>query len=480
MLFRSEEFTIDKTVPTINVTFDNNNSANGKYYKESRTATITVNEHNFNGSEVQTAITADTATPGVNGWSGGSDVHSATVSFAADGKYSFTVNYTDLAGNPAQVCSVEEFVVDQTKPEIEIFDIVDKSANNGVVAPGVRYSDVNYDVSGVSITYKGAQHGEKAVDGARSNIPNGESIKMADFEHTAKEDDIYTMTAKVTDLAGNFDEKEVTFSVNRFGSNFRFVDDATEKFIGDYYNNEEKTLTIEEINVDTLTHRGITSSHDGDIADLEEGTDYTVKESGGEVSWKRYEYTIKKENFEQEGLYNIMIDSVDRAANEATNKIKNVDIEFIIDKTAPTVVITGVENEGQYRTNERDIMIAAADNAAMKQVEVYVDDNVEEFDAKTIKERKGELPYTLTSSSEWQEIKAVAVDMAGNITDTSKPEGSDGDEEWVSVLITSNIFVQFYRNTPLMIGTIALLIVLAGGIFLILVKKRRKNESAVK
>lgn len=336
-------------------------------------------------------------------------------------------------------------------------------------------SDTNYDVSGVSITYKGAQHDEKAVDGARSNIPNGESIKMADFEHTAKEDDIYTMRAKVTDLAGNFDEKEVTFSVNRFGSNFRFVDDTTEKFIDDYYNNEEKTLTIEEINVDTLTHRGITNSHDGDIADLEEGTDYTVRESGGEVSWKSYEYTIKKENFEQEGLYNITIDSVDRATNEATNKIKNVDIEFIIDKTAPTVVITGIENEGQYRTNERDITIAATDNAAMKQVEVYVDDNVEEFDAKTIKEQKGELPYTLTSSSDWQEIKAVAVDMAGNITDTSNPEGA-GKEEWVSVLITSNVFVQFYRNTPLVIGTIAVLVVLAGGIILILAKKRRKDE----
>ncbi len=471
----AEEFTIDKTVPTINVTFDNNNAANGKYYKESRTATITVNEHNFNGSEVQTAISSNTAAPGVNGWSGGSDVHSATVPFTADGNYSFTVNYTDLAGNPAQVYNVEEFVVDQTKPEIEIFDIVDKSANNGEVAPGVRYSDTNYDVSGVSITYKGAQHDEKAVDGARSNIPNGESIKMADFEHTAKEDDIYTMRAKVTDLAGNFDEKEVTFSVNRFGSNFRFVDDTTEKFIDDYYNNEEKTLTIEEINVDTLTHRGITNSHDGDIADLEEGTDYTVRESGGEVSWKSYEYTIKKENFEQEGLYNITIDSVDRATNEATNKIKNVDIEFIIDKTAPTVVITGIENEGQYRTNERDITIAATDNAAMKQVEVYVDDNVEEFDAKTIKEQKGELPYTLTSSSDWQEIKAVAVDMAGNITDTSNPEGA-GKEEWVSVLITSNVFVQFYRNTPLVIGTIAVLVVLAGGIILILAKKRRKDE----
>lgn len=473
----AEEFTIDKTVPVINVTFDNNNAANGKYYNASRTATITVNEHNFNGSEVQTAITSNSVTPGVNGWSGNGDVHSATVPFTTDGNYSFTVNYTDLAGNAAEVYNVNEFVIDLTKPEIEIFDIVDKSANNGEVAPGVRYSDTNYDVNGVSITYSGAKHSAKAVDGARSSIPNGESIKMADFAHTAETDDVYTMTAKVTDLAGNYDEKEVTFSVNRFGSNFIFSD-ATEAFLTNYYNNEEETLVVEEINVDTLTHRGINNGHDGEVKELKEGTDYTVKESGSEVSWKSYVYTINKENFEKEGLYNITIDSVDRATNEVNNKIKEANIEFVIDKTAPTVVITGIEDEGQYRTNERDITISAADNVAMDHVEVYVDDDerpVELFEADMIQNQKGELPYTLTSSSDWQKIKAVAVDRAGNVTDTSRLENSES-EKWISVLVTSNMFVQFYRNTPLVIGTIVVILALAGIFFLILAKRRKKDE----
>lgn len=472
-----DEFTIDKTAPTINVTFDNNNVANGKYYNAARTATITVNEHNFNGAEVQTAITSNTVTPGVHGWSGGGDVHTASVPFVTDGNYSFTVNYTDLAGNPAQVYNVNEFVIDLTKPEIEIFDIEDKSANNGEVAPGVRYSDTNYDVNGVSITYSGAKHDEKAVDGARTDIPNGESIKMADFEHVEDVDDVYTMTAKVTDLAGNFDEKQVTFSVNRFGSNFIFSDE-TEEFLEDYYNNEEENLVVTEINVDTLTHRGIACGHDGNLTDLEEGTDYSVKESGTEVSWKSYEYTIKKDNFEKEGLYNITIDSVDRATNEVNNKIKEADIEFVIDKTAPTVVITGVENEGQYRANERDITIATTDNVAMERVEVYVDDDknpAESYNVKTIQRQKGELPYTLTSSSNWQEVKAIAVDMAGNVTDTSRPEGSD-EEEWLSVLVTANVFVQFYRNTTLVIGTLIGIVVLGGIIFLILAKRRKDDE----
>lgn len=472
------EFTIDKTVPRLNVSFDNNSVKNGKYYDAARTATITVDEHNFNGSDVNTAITSSTVTPGVHGWSNSGNSHSATVPFTADGDYSFTVNYTDLAGNPAQAYNVDEFTIDQTKPEVEIFDIEDKSANNGEVAPGVRYSDTNHDVNGVSITYSGAKHAEKEVDGARSAIPNGESIKMADFEHTPETDDVYTMVAKVTDLAGNSDEKTVTFSVNRFGSNFLFSED-TEKFLDDYYNNEEEELVVTEINVDTLTHRGITCGHDGDTEDFKEGTEYTVKESGTEVSWKTYEYTIKKNNFEKEGMYNITIDSVDRATNQVNNKIKEADIEFVIDKTAPTVVINGIEDKGQYRTSERDITIATADNMAMDRVELYVDDEkdpTESYNAKTIQREGGELPYTLNSSSDWQEVKAVAIDKAGNVTDTSRPE--DGDKEkWLSVLVTSNVFVQFYRNTPLVIGSVVGLAALIGIIFLILAKRRKQEES---
>lgn len=473
-----EEFTIDKTAPKINVSFDNNDVANGKYYKASRTATITVDEHNFNGSDVKTAITSNTSTPGVHGWSGGGDSHSATVPFTTDGEYSFTVNYTDLAGNAAEVYNVDQFVIDLTKPEIEIFDIEDKSANNGEVAPGVRYSDTNYDVSGVSITYSGAKHSEEAVDGTRASIPNGQSIKMADFPHTVDADDVYTMVAKVTDLAGNSEEKQVTFSVNRFGSNFIFSDE-TEEFLNDYYNNEEENLVVTEINVDTLTHRGITVGHDGSTADLKEGSDYTVKASGSEVSWKSYQYTIAKENFEAEGVYSVTIDSVDRATNQQNNKIKEANIDFIIDKTAPTVVITGIEDGGQYRSDTRDITVAVSDNVATGKVDIYknigTEESAETYEEDVINKVNGELSYTITSSSDWQDIKAVAVDKAGNVTDTSLSGDSD-TEKWVSVLVTSNVFVQFYRNTPLFIGTILVVIVIGGGIIFFLFKRRRRED----
>lgn len=471
---RVDEFTIDQTDPTIQVSYDNNNDAEPGYFNADRTATITVTEHNFNAAEVNTAITASlegrgVATPGLGGWSTRGDVHTASVTFSADADYTFDVDYTDLAGNAAADYEQDSFTVDQTAPELEFFDIEDKSANNDVVAPGVRYSDNNYTENGVEITLEGANHGEMALDGDRSSIPNGESIKMADFERTKENDDLYTMTAVITDRAGNETEDSVIFSVNRFGSVFVLSDD-TQELVDKYYTNEEQDLVVTEINVDSLVFNGISYGRDGELVDLEAGTDYEVKASGSEVSWKQYDYTINKENFEKEGNYTVTIDSEDRATNVGNSRAKGCDIEFAIDKTAPTVVITGIENGEQYRANTRDITVNAADNIAMGDVGVYVGNNDEPaqtFDAKDIQAAGGELTYTMNSSNSRQDIKAVATDAAGNTAEA----------EITRVLLTSNLFVQFYSNTPLLVGTIVGVVVIAGGLlWFFLIFKRKKNE----
>ena len=471
---RVDEFTIDQTDPTIQVSYDNNNDAEPGYFNADRTATITVTEHNFNAAEVNTAITASlegrgVSTPGLGGWSTRGDVHTASVTFSADADYTFDVDYTDLAGNAAADYEQDSFTVDQTAPELEFFDIEDKSANNDVVAPGVRYSDNNYTENGVEITLEGANHGEMALDGDRSSIPNGESIKMADFERTKENDDLYTMTAVITDRAGNETEDSVIFSVNRFGSVF-VLSDETQELVDKYYTNEEQDLVVTEINVDSLVFNGISYGRDGELVDLEAGTDYEVKASGSEVSWKQYDYTINKENFEKEGNYTVTIDSEDRATNVGNSRAKGCDIEFAIDKTAPTVVITGIENGEQYRANTRDITVNAADNIAMGDVGVYVGNNDEPaqtFDAKDIQAAGGELTYTMNSSNSRQDIKAVATDAAGNTAEA----------EITRVLLTSNLFVQFYSNTPLLVGTIVGVVVIAGGLlWFFLIFKRKKNE----
>lgn len=469
-----DEFTIDQTDPVIQVSYDNNNDETAGYFNENRTATITVTEHNFNASEVNAMITArlqgsGVSAPGVGGWSTRGDVHTASVTFSEDADYTFDIEYTDLAGNAAAEYTEDSFTVDKTAPEIEFFDIEDKSANKGTVAPGVRYSDVNYTEAGVDITIEGAkdEHSVTALDGERSGIPNGESIKMADFAHTEDNDDVYTMRAVIRDKAGNETEESIIFSVNRFGSTYEFSPE-TKAFLEKFYTNDPQNIVVTERNVDTLVFNGISYGRDGQQTELTEGEDYTVKASGSEVSWKEYVYDISSDNFQEEGRYNVTIDSEDRAENMMNNKVKGLDIEFVVDKTAPTVVVTGIE-EDSYRADTRDMTINVADNTAVATVEVLIDGAVvEEYTQEQIEQVNGALTYTIGNSNNSQDIRVVAVDLAGN-------EGASDDRE---VLITSNLFIQYINNTPLLIGSIVAVIAIAGGLiwFFLIFKRRKKDE----
>lgn len=469
-----DEFTIDQTDPVIQVSYDNNNDETAGYFNENRTATITVTEHNFNASEVNAMITArlqgsGVSAPGVGGWSTRGDVHTASVTFSEDADYTFDIEYTDLAGNAAAEYTEDSFTVDKTAPEIEFFDIEDKSANKGTVAPGVRYSDVNYTEAGVDITIEGAkdEHSVTALDGERSGIPNGESIKMADFAHTEDNDDVYTMRAVIRDKAGNETEESIIFSVNRFGSTYEFSPE-TKAFLEKFYTNDPQNIVVTERNVDTLVFNGISYGRDGQQTELTEGEDYTVKASGSEVSWKEYVYDISSDNFQEEGRYNVTIDSEDRAENMMNNKVKGLDIEFVVDKTAPTVVVTGIE-EDSYRADTRDMTINVADNTAVATVEVLIDGAVvEEYTQEQIEKVNGALTYTIGNSNNSQDIRVVAVDLAGN-------EGASDDRE---VLITSNLFIQYINNTPLLIGSIVAVIAIAGGLiwFFLIFKRRKKDE----
>ncbi|HUM85589.1 MAG TPA: hypothetical protein PLN48_17800, partial [Lachnospiraceae bacterium] len=51
-------FVLDKTNPTITISFDNNSVANGKYYNAHRTATVLVHEHNFSSEGARVTATA--------------------------------------------------------------------------------------------------------------------------------------------------------------------------------------------------------------------------------------------------------------------------------------------------------------------------------------------------------------------------------------------------------------------------------------
>lgn len=468
---RTDEFTIDRTKPEYTVTWDNNSYLNGYYYAQSRTATIDVLEHNFDASLVNVLITAAgdaTGKPALSGWSTNGDHHIARVTFSADGDYTFDIEGKDLADNLFADYDTEHFVVDQTAPELEIFDIENYSANNDVVRPGIRYRDTNNDVNGASISMKGFKNGIVEMNGSRTQTANGMELKLNDFAHTQDMDDMYTMEASVTDLAGNTSEDSVVFSVNRFGSVYTF-DEDTDKLVGEngkYYTNEAQDLVVMETNVDTLEFKEITNNRNGQLVTMEEGTDYQVQESGSEVSWKQYTYTLDKGNFEEEGTYLLTIYSEDRATNTSDNNTKGKKIEFVMDKTSPSILISGVEDNGQYRENERKITLDIEDNVRLKEVKVTIDGQETTYSAADVEKGDGKLIVTAGSANHWQTMSVTAYDAAGNEKTT----------EEIRFLITSNLLVQFYMNKPLFYGVCAGVLVLGGGLIWFVIAKRKKKE----
>ncbi|MBE5899346.1 MAG: hypothetical protein E7279_07055 [Lachnospiraceae bacterium] len=461
----NEAFTVDTVNPQVSVSFDNNNSLNDKYYAADRTATITIVEHNFDAGRVSVNGRASydgaaAAFPGVSGWSDEGDVHRAVVAFSAEGDYEFDVDVMDLAGNNSGTYREPSFTIDKTNPTITITGVQDKSSNSKDVAPIVTINDVNYDNNGVNVELVGSKNGRSSLGGGFSDINNGQAYTYGNFPNEKEIDDIYTLRARATDKAGNQFESFITFSVNRFGSIYQF--DETLNQINGKYVNEAVDVVFSETNVDNLVQgkNKLNLSVNGQPKTLNAGADYTVSESGGDGSWKVYTYTLPKELFKTDGVYIVSSYSEDNAGNinENTANDKNAIIQFAVDKTAPQVVFENLEDDESYNDQEYEARVSAIDNILLSDVEITVDgDKVEAT------QDGDEYVFTIPEKSSKQEIKAVARDAAGNVTQESAKD----------VVVTTNAFVRLLNNTWAMVGIIAGLVVV-GGVTTLLVLRKKK------
>ena len=479
------EFTIDLTRPTINVSFDNNRVSNGRYYNANRRATIDINEHNFDTKDVTVERTASIAeghvnVPGVGNWNRINDVNRTDVYFGQDGDYSMKVDYVDLAGNVAETYVVDTFTIDTVAPDLEIGGVEDKHAYNAKVEPSITYHDINFDKNSANISITGYNHpkGVNLEPGPRSSADRfGETIIYLNLDEVRDNDDIYTAKATISDLAGNTTEKEVTFSVNRFGSTYRLSKD-TQDYLKQYYQPDGIDLEITEINVNELSSYSVSYTKDGNLYNLTEDVEYSVEKSN--PGWWQYDYHISDvKNFgddsTNEGTYVVTLSSVDGASNKNSNRAvqetktetNEFPIEFVIDHTAPQVVFTGVEDNGRYRANERTIMIRYEDkNSYVESMKIYNGEKlVQEYDAKQLSEKGGEIQFNAGASNNWQELKVEVTDAAGNMS----------PYESGRFLLTSNVLAQYLHSLPLVLATIGGVVLLIGVIIVILILRRRKR-----
>lgn len=471
-------FTIDKTRPTISVTYDNNSALNGNYYNANRTATVVVTEHNFDASRVNITLRAtddgaDIALPTVSGWTSSGDRHTATIAYRRDGLYTFDIDVTDKAGNTSADFTEQTFYVDTTAPTLEITGVADRSANNGDIIPVVSYSDTNYDDAQVNITLTGAMRKGVALDGSYADQHNGKVFTFKNFAKEKEVDDIYTLAATLTDKAGNTTEKTILFSVNRFGSTYA-LSAATEQLNGSYVQTPQDVV-VTETNPDALQNIRITLFKNNQTIILQEGTDYRIEVRGGNGQWYEYIYTVLAKNFADDGVYRLTFYSEDAAGNIAENTLdtKKQEIGFGVDKTKPNMVVTNLESDTTYPLENLTVSLSAGDNLLLQSVVVYLDDYSKAYKTWTAEEvaaivaDQGEFTFDIPGDSTGaHQVKIVCTDAAGN----------EQTEEITNFYVTTNLFVRYYNNKPLFFGSIAAVVVIAGVVIALAAGKKKKND----
>ena len=226
---RTEEgaIKIDVTKPIINISYKNNqgdSQSNGKdvYFNADRVATISITERNFRAEDAVIVVTRDgvrlatvcdwqLTNPGTG--NGDDRTHEAKIVYKDDGAYTFSIEYTDVAGNESEpiiyaagTVAPERFVVDQTPPQI-VVSYNNNSALNGKYFNNSRsltitVTERNFDPARVNLTRTAS------LDGSSLSLQNdlkwknlGNDKYSVTLENSRDGD--YIFDVNMTDMAGN-------------------------------------------------------------------------------------------------------------------------------------------------------------------------------------------------------------------------------------------------------------------------------------
>lgn len=483
-----DTFTIDKTAPKLNVSWNTEAAQNGKYYNAARTATITVEEHNFDPNlfKIEAPVSAgngDEATPAqIGGWSSNGDTHTATVTFPGQGVYTLSVSGEDLASNKSESYTSPEFVIDTIKPKIDIQNVVNRTAYAGEVAPTAAVHDTNLadgtSIEVSKISYPLSKDDPNPYAGAAINTSaTDKSVSYLNPAKTKGNDGVYTLTVQAIDLAGNTESEAVTWSVNRFGSTY-VISDNTGKMLDQYLKSSKTTdVKVTEINPSGLDDNktSVELTRDTKNTTLKSGDNYTT-DANTASGWSEYNYTVSKSNYDKDGAYRVLFHSEDAAGNSSENTMEGknakksgaaAEINFAVDDTAPIASFVDLASNGKYEESSHKAKVSFEDNLKLSKAQIKVNGKtVATFTADQL-EKSPIREFTLDGSSSKQDVTVVAWDAAGNKSKELKATG---------VLVTNDSFVLWMNNLPLMVGTIVAIVVVAGGIYMVVAKKRKENE----
>lgn len=347
-------FSIDKTAPTIEVTFDNNNRnrnySDSEYYKADRTATVTITERNFNEADVKATIAGlSSGNPTISSFTtvAGSTPdqtkHVAKITFGKDADYTMSIDFTDMTGNRASQYKSNKFTIDKTKPVISEVKLSPSPSNskyfNEDVTVSVTVNEHNFDSSLVKFT---------SIKGTLPKIPKSDWKDDGD-KHTVsfklKAEDIYSLRVGMTDKAVNAaaDKTQSEIVLDKTKPSVEISGIKDKKAYG--YNDKDKVapvFTFSDTNIDpeNVSYKIYKIGQDGSKTDVTSKFDNTksnVKNGAMTVSFNEFKSTS-----DVDGLYTIEVSSKDLAGNESSDtkvfSVNRYGSSFVIDDSMKDLI----------------------------------------------------------------------------------------------------------------------------------------------
>ena len=450
--YNSGDFVVDKTAPVVDVSWDNNDVKNGNYYRNGRTATITVRERNFDASKF--AISGGT----LSGWVSNGDIHTARVTFG-DGEHRLTVSGSDMAGNATNNYDSGNFIVDNTSPELGVSGVTDGASYDGDVLPVITFSDKYINTGSVKVTLRGQRNG---VIEMRGSVSDGK-FYVENLPKELKYDDYYTLTAHVEDMAGNVVEKSISFYVNRFGAAFTFGSkDNVVKYFKEVTEDIELTVTsVTPLDIDKFEY---TVQLDGQVKDIKRPKVVESRDSKGNYV---YRIIYDKENFKENGVWGISVKTVDKFGK--TSDSGSVKMNFIVDNVKPNIVFVGAEDNEFIESTRHKVTVKVTDNVKLKGAKVLVNGEEVNFTDEDVK--RGFMDIYLDGSDKPYVLEALATDLAGNKVEATVS----------NFYVSTNSFLKFKASIWFKVllgalGIVGAIVTYLVGRWVVLTTKRRRDE----
>lgn len=336
-----KQYSIDTTNPTITASLSNQNPINKIYYNTDQVVTVSITERNFNASDVRFMLNGSEQI--ISNWvstgEGDETVHIGTFTISADGDYSYSINFTDMAGNAAEPFSQSMFVIDKTAPVLKTNfdefktskeehyfgrDSINKTAKITIIEHNFSAAEANVEIFRLE---PGSEHD---ISGVKSTPVSGWSDNGD--EHTLEipfkenDDGVYLIRVTPVDLASNsaIAQETVVFEID-------FTNPIIAERNGVYTKDEEKSYeNLEIYNEQTSIEEDFIPSvafSDTNFYHIEyDLTVYTPEYSNGKeigaivpetdsgtISDKLYALP----EFKKDGVYSVDLTAVDKAGNRS-------------------------------------------------------------------------------------------------------------------------------------------------------------------